>query len=75
MDPILREAHYRRISFLKRSYKLEWLVEQEIFGHARVEDLDDEPLQALLSLMETARECRQENIPFEDAGLVRRTAP
>jgi hypothetical protein len=71
MDSILREAHVRRISHLKRFYRLQWLVDQATFGVGSVDDLDDAALAALLADAERARECLAEGISFEDAGLIR----
>lgn len=73
-DGITREAHIRRIRYLARAYRLRWLLDQETFHVAALECLEDAELSALLADMERARECMQEDVSFEDAGLVRSRA-
>lgn len=74
MDSIVREAHYRRIRYLARAYRLRWLLDQETFHVTRLECLDDEQLSRLLADMERARECMQDDVSFEEAGLIRSRA-
>lgn len=74
LDDLTRELHRKRIRFLARSYGLHWLVDQALLEVGRLEDLRDPGLLALHSDMEKARECIFEDIPFDDAGLVRRTS-
>jgi len=73
LDHIAREAHLRRIWFLERRYRLQWLVEQQCFGVASVTLLEDCDLIRLLTMMERARECIADGVSFEDADLVRAT--
>ena len=73
-DSITRDCILKRVRFLRRSYRLDWLVEQASFNHASLDCLPDEQLSSLLKDMEAARECIAEGIPFEDADLVRSTA-
>ncbi len=74
LDPISRDAHYKRIRYLSRAYGLRWLMDQETFKLPSIECLDDDALSALLSDMERARECMHDDVSFEDAGLVRARA-
>ncbi len=71
MCSVSREAHVRRITDLKRFYRLQWLVDQATFNVGTIDDLDDKGLVALLDDCERARECILEDVSFEDAGLVR----
>ena len=73
-DSITRDSILRRIRFLSRSYSLQWLIDQETFNQPSIECLNDDQLSMLLKLMERARECVTEGIPFEDADLVRSNA-
>lgn len=72
-DSITREACLRRIRFLTQRYSLAWLVEQETFDTPGIECASDQQLSDTLKALENARECLQEGIPFEDAGLIRNT--
>lgn len=74
MDPLIREAHLRRIRHLRAAYRLGWLVDQETLHLTSMYALDDDGVSALLSMMEKARECMYDGIPFDDAGLVRSVA-
>lgn len=60
-----------RIRDLRRMYRLGWLVRQETFNVPALECLEDRELSALLQDMERARECLQDDVSFEEAGLVR----
>jgi hypothetical protein len=71
LDDVTRDLYRRRIRFLARSYALHWLVDQALLKIGLLEDLSDEPLMALHTDMERARECIFEDVSFEDAGLVR----
>lgn len=71
MDAISRDAVLARIRDLRRMYRLGWLVRQETFNVAALECLEDRELSALLQDMERARECLQDDVSFEEAGLVR----
>lgn len=71
MDSISREAHIRRIRWLARAFRLQWLLDQETFHVAAIECLEDDALSALLRDMERARECMRDDVSFEDAGLIR----
>jgi hypothetical protein len=70
LDSIAREAHIRRIGWLRQRYGLTWLLEQACFKAANIYNLDDAALITLLHQMEKARECIADGISFEDAGLV-----
>lgn len=71
LDEIAREAHIRRIRWLARAFRLQWLMDQSTFHVASIECLDDSDLSALLRDMERARECMHDDVSFEDAGLIR----
>lgn len=71
MDDIQREAHYKRIRYLASAYKLQWLVDQATWNCANIEDLSDEDLIELHADMDRARECPQDDVSYEEAGLVR----
>ncbi|QWF19272.1 hypothetical protein [Lysobacter capsici] len=72
LTAIDRAWHLDRIADLKRMYSLDWLVRQETRRAGSVVGLDDDSLRALLDLMETARECIRDDVPFEDRGLIHR---
>jgi hypothetical protein len=73
MDGVSREAHYRRIRYIASAYRLQWLVDQATFDIANIEDLPDDQLSDLLRDMDRARECPQEDVSYEEAGLIRRS--
>ena len=73
-DSITRNSIFRRISWLSRTYHLQWLVEQSTFNRPNVHCLSDVELGNLLRDMERARECLSEGIGFEEAGLIRNNA-
>lgn len=68
-DSITRDCCLKRIRFLARAFRLQWLVEQAAFNTGGVDCLEDPELQALLTKLERARECIAEGISFEDADL------
>lgn len=72
MDPVTRDGIQRRIRDLSRLYHLQWLVRQETWAHQGCLDvLSDQQLLSLLEVIERARECIVEGIPFDDAGIVK----
>lgn len=74
MDPLQREAHYRRIRYLAGAYRLQWLVDQACFERLNIEDLPDEELIKLTADMDRARECPEFDVSYEERGLVRNRA-
>mgnify|MGYP006193912017 CR=1 FL=1 len=70
-DAITRDSILRRVRFLARSYRLQWLVDQHTFNVAGIDCLDDEAMPALLNDLERARECIADGVSFEDAGLLK----
>lgn len=72
LDATARRAHVKRIRWMARAFRLQWLVDQETFRVGSIDHLEDAALVALLSDMERARECLQDGVSFEDAGLLRR---
>lgn len=71
LDDVSRNGHFRRIRWLSRAFRLQWLVDQATFSVPALECLEDAELSALLSDMERARECLRDDVSFEDAGLIR----
>lgn len=68
-----REIHLRMIRALKRHwgpYGMGLIVDQATLGRGTVEDLTTEELVALHRKMDRARECIQDDVPFEVAGLL-----
>lgn len=74
MDPLLREAHYKRIRYMASAYKLQWLVDQATFDCLNIEDLGDEALIELHRDMDRARECPEFDVSYEERGLIRNRA-
>lgn len=74
MDPIQREAHYRRIRYMAGAYRLQWLVDQACFECLDIEQLSDDALIALTGDMDRARECPEFDVSYEERGLVRNRA-
>lgn len=72
LDAISRDAYIRRIRWLSRAFRLQWLLDQGTFHVASIECLEDAELSALLGDMERARECMRDDVSFEDAGLIRK---
>ena len=72
-DSITRASCLARIRTLRKMYRLEWLVDQATFDRPGLESLEDPELSGLLQDCERARECIVEDIPFDDAGLIRAT--
>lgn len=70
-EDTVRECRIKRIKWLAKAYRLQWLVDQHCFGLMRVDHLDSEALKRLHGDMEFARECRVEGTGFDEAGLVR----
>lgn len=62
----------RRIRFIVGRYGLQWLVDYHTQGE--LEDMADEPLQALSADCEKALKAVLEGVSFEDVGLVRWSA-
>ena len=73
-DSITRDSCRRRVRFLAKAYRLQWLVEQHTFNVGGLDSLEDAALGRLLEDAERARECVAEGVSFEDAGLIRNTA-
>lgn len=73
-DSITRDSILARVRYLGRAYGLQWAIEQACFNVANVDCLEDNELGALLRDMERARECLNEGISFDEAGLMRSNA-
>lgn len=71
LDSITRESHMRMIGHLRRRQGMQVLVDQAIFGKGSLDKLTDDELVGLHRDLERARECFQEGISLEDAGLLR----
>lgn len=70
-DAVTRDCRLKRIRWLSKAYRLQWLVDQHCFRLGGPAELNGEALAALHKDMERARACAAEGIPFEDAGLIR----
>lgn len=62
--------HCEQIRFLARAHELDWLVKQETRGYAGLESMPEEEVQRVYRQVGKAIQCRRDNIPFEDAGLI-----
>lgn len=71
IDPVTRDAHLKRIRWIARTYRLNWLVDQHVFGLPGAECLEDADLLELHREMEQGAECCREGVPLEDVGLIR----
>lgn len=74
MDRICRESHIRMIRSLVRAYRpfgFQILVDQATIGRSGVDELDDAELIDLHRTIDRARECLQDGITFEEAGLIK----
>lgn len=74
MDEITRQSHIRMINSLARAYRhfgFQLLIDQATIGKAGIDDLDDDALIALHRDLDRARECVNDGVTFEDAGLIR----
>jgi len=74
MDEVMRQSHYRMIRSLTRAYRqfgFQLLVDQATMGKSGVDDLSDDELIGLHRDLDRARECLQDGITFEEAGLLR----
>lgn len=72
-DAITRECRIRRIRWLAKAYRLQFLVEQACFNHPSIYNLGHVALETLHREMENAREALAEGISLEDTGLIRST--
>lgn len=72
MDDITRESHCRMIRHLRRrwGFSMQLLIDQECFGLAGIEQLDDDGLERLHRTLERAQDCIRDGISFDDAGLI-----
>lgn len=70
-DTVTRECRLRRIRWIARTYRLNWLVDQHVFGLASADCLEDADLLELHREIEKGAECCREGIPLEDVGLIR----
>lgn len=73
-DSATRDFCLRRIRFLSRAYRLQWLIDQHQFNAPALECLSDRELSMLVGALERARECISEGLPLDDAGLVKDTS-
>lgn len=74
MDPVTRESHLRMIRQLRRAYRqfgFDLLVAQATMGKTGVEALNDDELVGLHRDLDRARECLNDGVTFEEAGLLR----
>lgn len=54
-----------------RAYGFQVLLDQATLGHSDLQDLSDDELIDLHRTIDRARECVQDDISFEDAGLIK----
>lgn len=73
-DSITRECILKRVRFLRDRYRMHALVEQATFNVPNLDCLEDADLARLMHDMERARECANEGIDWEEAGLIRSVA-
>jgi hypothetical protein len=60
-----------RVTDLANLYSLGWLVRQETAKNRGVlEGLQDQALVALVRKLERARQCREDDVAFDEVGLV-----
>lgn len=72
LDSPTRSWITSRIHDLRRMYGLDWLVRQETRAtQGSITALEDDQLRNLLADVERAAQCLRENVPLEDAGLIR----
>lgn len=74
MDGVTRESHIRMISSLSQYYRpqgIELIVNQALIGKSNLSDLSDEELVDLLHAIDRARDCINDGISFEEAGLMK----
>lgn len=71
LDDVTRLSHIRMIRHYARRYRVKVLVDQALFGKRGLEELDDDALVKLHRDLERARECLEDGISFEDAGLLK----
>lgn len=74
LDDVTRLSHIRMIRHYTRRYRVKVLVDQALFGKRGLEELDDDALVKLHRDLERARECLEDGISFEDAGLIKSVA-
>ncbi|QWP79382.1 hypothetical protein J5226_12790 [Lysobacter sp. K5869] len=60
------------IVHLRDRYGLRILVDQATFGRAGLNNLSDDDLVQLYNDLHTARECVDDGLSLEEAGLIRR---
>lgn len=72
MDDIERESRFRWIQALAKAYRpLDLIVKQAMIGKRYMSDLTDEELLDLHRDIDRGRECMNDGITFEEAGLLR----
>lgn len=74
LDWVTRESHCKMIRHLAKRYNLRMLVDQATFGRGSIDDLGDSDLVRLHADLQRARECIEEGITLEEAGLIRSRA-
>ncbi len=74
MDDVTRQSHIRMIKSLAIAYRqfgFQLLVDQATIGKVGIDDLDDDGLIGLHRDLERARECLNDGVSFEEAGLLK----
>lgn len=74
LDDVTRESHLRMVRSLVGAFRhcgFQLLVDQATLGKVGLDELSDDELIELHRNLDRARECMQDGIDFQEAGLLR----
>ena len=74
LDDVTRESHLRMVRSLAKAFRhcgFQLLLDQATLGKSGLDELSDDELIALHRDLDRARECMQDGIDFQEAGLLR----